>query len=85
MDTLYLIVKKMLLRKEQSEFKTYRNAYRWAIRNISSLKVQSFKIQKLEKAYYKAKSEGKVGIKKFPFHYYNKSNENQFTGLGLEQ
>tara|TARA_A100001015_G_C14775267_1_gene626930 strand:- start:658 stop:810 length:153 start_codon:yes stop_codon:yes gene_type:complete len=50
MDVLYLIVKKMRFRKEQSEFKTYRNAYRWAIRNISSLKVQSFKVQKLEKA-----------------------------------
>ena len=51
MDTLSLIVKKMRFRKEQSELKTYRNAYRWAIRNISSLKVQPFKVQKLEKAY----------------------------------
>ena len=51
MDTLSLIVKKMHFRKEQSEFKTYRNASRWAIRNIFSLKVQSFKVQKLEKAY----------------------------------
>ena len=34
-----------------------------ASRNISSAKVQSLTVQKLEKAYYKAKSKGKVGIK----------------------
>ena len=64
MDTLWTIAKKMRLRKEQGEFKTYRDAYRWAARNIPSSKVQPLTFQKLEKAYHKAKSEGKVGIKK---------------------
>ena len=63
MDTLWLIANKMRFRKEQGEFKTYRDAYRWALRNISSSKVQSLTVKKLEKAYHKAKSKGKVGIK----------------------
>ena len=63
MDTLWSIAKKMRFRKEQGEFKTYRNAYRWATRNISSSKFQSLTVQKLENAYHKAKPEGKVGIK----------------------
>ena len=54
----------MRFRKEQGEFKTYRDAYRWATKNISSSKVEPLSIRKLERAYYKAKSEGKVGIKK---------------------
>ena len=64
MDTLWSIANKMRFRKEQGEFKTYRNAYRWATRNISSSKVQTLTVQKLERAYHKAKSQGKVGIKK---------------------
>jgi len=64
MDTLWVIAKKMRLKKEQGEFKTYRDAYRWAARNIPSSKVQSLTFQKLEKAYYKAKSEDKLSIKK---------------------
>tara|TARA_Y100000022_G_C12913572_1_gene223930 strand:- start:45 stop:398 length:354 start_codon:yes stop_codon:yes gene_type:complete len=64
MDTLWVIAKKMRLKKEQGEFKTYRDAYRWAAINIPSSKVQSLTFQKLENAYHKAKSEGKVGIKK---------------------
>ena len=64
MDTLWAIADKMRSRKEQGEFKTYRDAYRWAAVNISSSKVQPLTFQKLEKAYHKAKSEGKVGIKK---------------------
>ena len=64
MDTLWVIASKMRFRKEQGEFKTYRDAYRWAARNIPSSKVQSLTFQKLEKAYYKAKSKGKVGVKK---------------------
>ena len=64
MDTLWSIADKMRFRKEQGEFKTYRNAYRWATRNISSSKVQALTVQKLERAYHKAKSQGKVGIKK---------------------
>ena len=34
MDTLWVIAKKMRLKKEQGEFKTYRDAYRWAAINI---------------------------------------------------
>ena len=64
MDTLWTIAKKMRLRKEQGEFKTYRDAYRWAAINIPSSKVQPLTFQKLENAYHKAKSEGKVGINK---------------------
>ena len=67
MDTLWVIASKMRFRKEQGEFKTYRDAYRWAARNIPSSKVQFLTFQKLEKAYYKAKSKGKVGVKKSPF------------------
>ena len=55
MDTLWIIANKMRLRKEQGEFKTYRDAYKWAVKNISSSKVQPLTFQKLEKAYHKAK------------------------------
>ena len=64
MDTLWLIADKVRLRKEQGEFKTYRDAYRWAIKNILSSKVQPLTVQKLERAYHKAKFEGRVGLKK---------------------
>ena len=64
MDALWVIANKMRLRKEKGEFKTYRDAYKWAVKNISSSKVQSLTVQKLEKAYHKAKSKGKIGIKK---------------------
>ena len=56
--------KKCALKKEQGEFKTYRDAYRWAITNISSLQVQSLTVQILERAYYKANSKGRRGLKK---------------------
>ena len=64
MDTLWSIANRMRFRKEQGEFKSYRDAYRWAARNISSSKVQSLTVQKLEGAYHKAKSKGKVRMKK---------------------
>ena len=64
MNTLLSIAKKMRFRKEQGEFKTYRDAYRWAITNISSPQVQSLTVQKLERAYYKRNSKGKRGFKK---------------------
>ena len=60
MDTLWAIANKMRFRKEQGEFKTYRDAYRWAAENIPPSKVQPLTFQKLEKAYHKAKLEGKV-------------------------
>ena len=64
MDALWVIANKMRLRKEQGEFKTYRDAYKWALKNIFSSKVQFLTIQKLEKACHKAKLKGKIGIKK---------------------
>ena len=53
----------MRFRKEQGEFKTYRDASRWAAIKIPSSKVQPLTFQKLEIAYHKAKSKSKVGIK----------------------
>ena len=64
MDTLWLIADKMRLRKEKGEFRTYRDAYRWATNNILSSKAKPLTVKKLERAYYKAKTEGKVGIKR---------------------
>ena len=64
MDALWVIANKMRFRKEKGEFKTYRDAYKWAVKNIALSKVQPMTVQKLEKAYYKAKSKGKIGIKK---------------------
>ena len=58
MDALWIIANKMRFRKEQGEFKTYRDAYKWAVKNITSSKVQPMTVQKLEKAYHKAKSKG---------------------------
>ena len=49
MDTLWAIADKMRFRKEQGEFKTYRDAYRWAAINIPSSKVQPLTSQKLAK------------------------------------
>ena len=67
MDALWIIANRMRLRKEKGEFKIYRDAYKWAVKNIASLKVQHMTVQKLEKACHKAKSKGKNGIKKSPF------------------
>ena len=64
MDALWIIANKMRFRKDQGEFKTYRDAYKWAVKNIASSKVKPMTVQKLEKAYHEAKSKGKVGIKK---------------------
>ena len=64
MDALWIIANKMRFRKEQGEFKTYRDPYKWALKNITSSKVQPMTVQKLEKGYHKAKSKGKIGIKK---------------------
>ena len=63
MDTLWSIAKKVRFKKEQGEFKTYRDAYRWAIKNISSPNVEPLSVQKLERAYHKAKSDNKIGLK----------------------
>ena len=45
MDTLWIIANKMRFRKEQGEFKTYRDAYKWAVKNISSSNVQSMMVK----------------------------------------
>ena len=67
MDALGIIANKMRLRKEQGEFQTLRDAYKWAVKNIASSNVQPMTVWKLEKAHYKAKSKGKIGIKKSLF------------------
>ena len=62
-DALWAIADDMRARKEDGEFDTYRDAYRWAEKNITK---KGFKItsKNLERAYHKAKYEGKVGLKK---------------------
>lgn len=58
-NALWAIADDMRLRKKEGEFETYREAYRWAEKNISKKGVTITAI-KLEKAYNKAKSEGKL-------------------------
>tara|TARA_B100001175_G_scaffold75027_1_gene62693 strand:- start:93 stop:851 length:759 start_codon:yes stop_codon:yes gene_type:complete len=62
-DSLWAIADNMRARKDNGEFDTYMDAYRWAEKNITK---KGFKItsKNLERAYHKAKSEGKVGLKK---------------------
>ena len=62
-NALWTIADDMRARKEDGEFATYREAYLWAEKNARKKGTQTTVI-KLEKAYHKAKSEGKVGIKK---------------------
>ena len=59
MDIFWAIANKMRFREQKGEFKTYRDAYRWAAINRPSSKVQLLTFQMLEKAYRKIKSEGK--------------------------
>ena len=54
----------MRFRKEKGEFKTYRDAYRWAVKYISSPEVDLLTVKKIERACHKTKSGGKVGVKK---------------------
>ena len=54
----------MRFRKEKGEFKTYRDAYRWAVKYIPSSEVDPLTVKKLERACHKTKSGGKVGVKK---------------------
>ena len=46
------------------EFKTYRDAYRWAVKYIPSSEVDPLTVKKIERACHKTKSGGKVGVKK---------------------
>ena len=62
-NALWAIADDMRARKEDGDFDTYREAYKWAETNISKKGTHITAI-KLEKAYHKAKAEGKVGIKK---------------------
>ena len=54
----------MRFRKEKGEFKTYREAYRWAVKYIPFSEVDPLTVKKLERACHKTKSGGKVGLKK---------------------
>ena len=54
----------MRFRKEKGEFKTYREAYRWAVKYIPFSEVDLLTVKKLERACHKTKSGGKVGVKK---------------------
>ena len=56
---LWAIADDMRGKKDDGEFETYRDAYRWAKKNISKKGV-NITIKNLERAFYKARSEGKV-------------------------
>ena len=58
-DALWAIADDMRARKMDGEFETYMDAYRWAEKNISKKGV-NITAKKLELAYHKAKSEGKI-------------------------
>ena len=58
-DSLWAIADDMRARKEDGEFETYMDAYRWAEKNMSKKGV-IITAKKLERAYHKAISEGKV-------------------------
>ena len=58
-DALWAIADDMRLRKEMGEFETYRDAYRWAESNLTC-DDKIITAIKLERAYHKAKSEGKL-------------------------
>ena len=53
------IADEMRARKKDGEFATYREAYKWAEMNISKKGV-NITAKKLEDAFYKASSEGRV-------------------------
>ena len=58
-DALWAIADDMRARKDDGEFDTYMDAYRWAEKNIDKKGIV-ITATKLQKAYSKAKSEGKV-------------------------
>tara|TARA_B100001250_G_scaffold189304_1_gene162641 strand:+ start:86 stop:1102 length:1017 start_codon:yes stop_codon:yes gene_type:complete len=63
-DALWAIADDYRSKKEEGEFDTYRDAYRMAVKEQKKKGVV-LTVSKLERAYHKAKSEGKVGeIKK---------------------
>ncbi len=62
-DSLWAIADDMRARKEDGEFDTYREAYQWACEKYYKKNVK-LTVKSLERAYHKAKSEGRVGEKK---------------------
>ena len=58
-DSLWAIADDMRARKDDGEFETYREAYKWAENNIIKTDV-IITADKLENAYHKAVSEGKL-------------------------
>tara|TARA_B100001250_G_C19194181_1_gene526522 strand:- start:107 stop:457 length:351 start_codon:yes stop_codon:yes gene_type:complete len=58
-DALWAIADDMRKEKEDGKFPTYRKAYEWASENLSKDDVL-ITPQNLERAWHKAKSEGKV-------------------------
>ena len=64
MESLQSIAKKMRFRKERGEFKTYRDAYRWAVKNMSTLKIKNLDFKRLERAYHKHHSSKDIKLKK---------------------
>ena len=61
-DSLWAIADDMRIRKEDGQFDTYREAYEWASENYVKKNVK-IDLKNLERAYHKAKSEGRVGEK----------------------
>ena len=64
MESLQSIAKKMRFRKQRGEFKTYRDAYRWAVKNMYILKVHNLDFKSLERAYHKHHSSKDIKLKK---------------------
>ena len=85
-NALWAIADDMRARKEEGEFETYREAYRWA-ENISK-KGLTITAHRLERAIKKAKSEGKVGEEKASKSehstYDYKQNEDGLTNFRVE-
>ena len=71
---LWAIADDMRGRKDNGEFSTYREAYQWACDNYEKKNVE-LTVLKLERAYYKAKSEGLVGKKNFKSKHSTNDNE----------
>ena len=87
-DALWAIADDMRARKEDGEFETYRQAYRWAEHNLVK-KGSSITAHKLEKAWHKARSSGLVGEVKqttasIPFMITNKMRQ-QLKNLGCSK
>jgi|LWDU01.1.fsa_nt_gi hypothetical protein len=58
-DALWAIADDLRDRKDNGEFDTYREAYRWGEENINKKGVK-VTAHNLERAYHKARSEGKI-------------------------